>query len=217
MTSEQSLQERLQRAESWLTAATAIPATQSHETFLFLSIALQCLMSRRRFEGDKQQVKDDLQQFLKKILAFHSLDQQQGGAILKKATAACRQDGAVLIRDRFLKDAYWRRAQPSPQLQQRLVQESLHALSRVVEGDYRTFLSLSLNRIIILRNQIMHGCSTYGAKSHGRSSLARGVKFLTVLVPAFHQLAFLYGHHGKWEPVPYPRLGSQIRHYSSSR
>lgn len=213
MTSEQSLHERLQRAESWLTAATAIPTTQYHETFLFLSIALQSLMSRRRFEGDKDQVKEDLQQFLKKMLAFHSLDEKQGGTILKKATAACRQDGAVLIRDRFLKDAYWRKAQSSPQLQQRLVQESLHALTRLVEGDYRTFLSLSLNRIVILRNQIMHGCSTYGTKTHGRSSLVRGVKFLKVLVPAFHSLALAYGHTVKWEPVPYPRLGSQEHPY----
>lgn len=213
MTSEQSLQERLQRAESWLTAATAIPTTQFHETFLFLSIALQCFMGRRRFEGDKDQVQEDLQQFLKKILALHHLDEKQGGTVLKKATAACRQDGAVLIRDRFLKDAYWRRSQPSPQLQQRLVQESLHAVTRLVEGDYRTFLSLSLNRIVILRNQITHGCSTYGAKTHGRSSLMRGVKFLKILVPAIHQLAFTYGHTVKWDPVPYPRLGSQELSY----
>ena len=213
MTSEQSLAERVERAESWITAASSLHSTQLHETFLFLSIALNSLVSRRRYEGDKAQVHEDLDEFLKKILVLHKLDQDRGGRLLRKAIQSCRQDGAVLIRDRFLKDAYWRRAEPSPELQQRLVRESLHATGRLLDGDYRTFMSLTFNRITVLRSQITHGCATYGAKSMGRSSLTRGVRFLKVMVPAMHRLIAQYGHAVKWEPVPYPRLGSQEQSY----
>ncbi len=213
MTSEQSRAERLQRAESWMTAASALHATQVHEAFLFLSIALNSLLSRRRYQGDKAQVREDLDDFLKTILILNKLDEKQGGTLLRQAIAKSRQDGAVLIRDRFLKDAYWRRAEPSPQLQQRLVREALHATGRLLDGDYRTFLSLAFNRIVVLRNQITHGCATYGSKSLGRSSLLRGVRFLKIMVPTLHQLISQYGWTVKWDPVPYPRFGSQQQSY----
>ncbi len=213
MTSEQSLAERLERAESWITAASSLHTTQLHERFLFLCIALNSLLTRRRYEGEKALLREDLDEFLKKILVLSKLDEDRGGTILKKAIQACRQDGAVLIRDRFLKDAYWRRSEASPELQQRLVREALHATSRLLDGDSRTFLSLTLSRILVLRNQIMHGCATYGERSRGRSSLARGVGFLKVLIPALFRLASLYGHAVKWDPVPYPRLGSKAASY----
>ena len=214
MTSEQSLAERLQRAESWITAASTLPPSQLHESFLFLSIAINSLLCRRRHEGDKAQVREDLNEFLKKVLALHKCDEDHGGAILKKAIAACRQDGAILIRDRFLKDAYWRRAQPSPELQQRLARESLHATGRLIDGDYRTFLSLAFNRILVLRNQLMQGCATYGERTLGRSSLHRGVRFLTVMAPALLQLVSRHGKAVKWDPVPFPRYGTREQSYS---
>ncbi len=114
MTSEQSLAERLERAESWITAASSLHTTQLHERFLFLCIALNSLLTRRRYEGEKALLREDLEEFLKNILVLSKLDEDRGGTILKKAIQACRQDGAVLIRDRFLKDAYWRRSEASP-------------------------------------------------------------------------------------------------------
>ena len=44
--------------------------------------------------------------------------------------------------------------------------------------------------------------------TYGRASLAKGHRFMRVLVPAFYALAHRYGHEVKWAPVPYPRLGS---------
>lgn len=213
MTSEQSLAERLQRAKSWITAASTLSTSQLHESFLFLSIAVNSLLCRRRHEGDKTQVCEDLHEFLIKVLILHTRDEDHGGALLKNAIAACRQDGAILIRDRFLKDAYWRRAQPSPELQHRLVRESLHATSRLTDGDYRIFLSLAFTRILVLRNQLMQGCTTYGERSHGRSSLHRGVRFLTVMAPALLQLVSRHGKTVKWDPVPFPRHGTRKQSY----
>ena len=217
MTSTQSLTERLQRAESWLTAASALAPSLNQESFIFLSIALNSLLGRRRYEGDKAHVREDIDEFMKKVMVMHKNDEEHGGTFLRKAVTACRKDGAVLIRDRFLKDAYWRRSVPSPELQQRLVRESLHATARILEGDYRTFLSLVLNRMVVLRNQLMHGCATYGPRSLGRSSLQCGTRFLKIMVPAFYELASNYGQAVRWDPVPYPRLGSHEPSYQRAQ
>jgi len=209
MPADQGLLDRLQRADSWIQAASDLPPDRMHEAFIFLYIAFNCLYGRRKYEGDASQIEEDLDAFLAKVLAMHERDAQQGGKILTEALKACRGDGAVLIRDRFLVNRYWRGNQPAAALQPKLNKEAVGALEALADGDYREFLSLVFHRVSVLRNQVMHGCATYGARSYGRASLTKGLRVLRVLIPAFYHLARRYGHDLTWDPIPYPRLGSQ--------
>jgi len=209
MPADQGLFDRLQRADSWIQAASDLQPERLHEAFIFLYIAFNCLYGRRKYEGDEAQIEEDLDAFFSKVLDMHQRDTKEGGTILKTALAASRQDGAVLIRDRFLVNRYWRGTQPSAALQARLNKEALGALEALADGDHREFLSLVFRRISVLRNQVMHGCATYGARSYGRVSLAKALRVLRVLIPAFYQLTRQYGHDLAWDPIPYPRLGSQ--------
>lgn len=209
MLADQGLLDRLQRADSWIQAASGLEPDQLHEAFIFLYIAFNCLYGRRKYEGDETQIEEDLDAFFSKILAMHGTDVQHGGTILKDALTTCRQDGAVLIRDRFLVNRYWRGTQPPAALQAKLNKEALGALEALVDSAYREFLSLVFRRISVLRNQVMHGCATYGARSYGRASLTKALRVLRALVPAFYQLVRRYGHDVVWDPIPYPRLGSQ--------
>jgi hypothetical protein len=205
---QQGLLDRLQRADSWIQAAQDLDTDRMHEAFIFLYIAFNCMYGRRKYEGDESQIEEDLDAFLAKVLIMHRKNLQQGGAILKEALSNCRQDGAVLIRDRFLVNRYWRGNQPAPALQARLNKEAIGALEAFDDGDYAEFLGVLFRRISVLRNQIMHGCATYGPRSYGRASLEKALRVLKLLVPAFFRLMRQYGHELPWDPIPYPRLGS---------
>jgi len=205
---DQSLEDRLQRADSWIQATAALRPDQMHESFIFLYIAFNCLYGRRKYEGDETQIGQDLAEFFKKILAMHDRDVESGGAILKSAIAAARRDGAVLIRDKFLANRYWRGGS-SVALQKQLNREASMVEEQLALGSYDLFLDLTFRRISVLRNQVMHGCATYGSRSYGQASLAKGLRFLNVMVPAFYELTKRYGHEVKWDPVPYPRSGSK--------
>jgi hypothetical protein len=206
---DQHLLDRLQRADSWMKAASSLNADQMHEAFIFFYIAFNCLYGRRKYEGDEAHIGEDLGDFFKKIILMHEKDVAGGGSVLTEAVGACRRDGAVLIRDRFLDNRYWRRSSPPPLLQNKLNEEARTVLAQVDDGSYQAFLGVAFRRISVLRNQVMHGCATYGPRSFGRASLAKGLRFLRVTVPAFYRLVFEHGHEVRWDPIPYPRLGSQ--------
>lgn len=135
-------------------------------------------------------------------------DVENGGAIHKNVLAVARRDGATLIRDRFLVNRYWRSEESPVPLQKKLNRVASMAEEQLDLGSYDMFLDLAFQRISVLRNQIMRGCATYGPRSYGLASLAKGLRFLRVMVTAFYELTKRYGHELKLEPVPYPRSGS---------
>jgi hypothetical protein len=208
VTTQQGLIDRLQRADSWIQAAQELPSDRMHEAFIFLYIAFNCMYGRRKYEGDESQIEEDLDMFIGRILVMQQKDAQQGGTILKDAMASCRQDGAVLIRDRFLVNRYWRGNQPAAALLAKLNKEAVSALEAYADGNYQVFLATLVRRISVLRNQVMHGCATYGARSYGRASLEKALHVLKALVPAFYQLMRRHGHEITWDAIPYPRLKS---------
>lgn len=205
---DQNLEDRLKRADSWIQATAALRPEQLHESFIFLYIAFNCLYGQRQYEGDETQIGKDLAEFFKKVRVMSDRDVDNGGAILKRALAAAHRDGAILIRDKFLSNRYWRGGS-SVALQKQLNKEESLVEEQFTLGSYDMFLDLTFRRISVLRNQIMHGCATYGARSYGQASLTKGLHFLKVMVPAFYELTKQYGHEVQWDPVPYPRSGSQ--------
>src|SRR5689334_2102030 len=78
------------------------------------------------------------------------------------------------------------------------------------KGDYDLQLDLVLKRLNVLRNQVLHGCVTYGSGPKGFPSLVDGLSVLREIVPAFYMLMDRYGHHISWPSIPYPRVGSEV-------
>jgi hypothetical protein len=208
MMADQNLLDRVRRADSWIKASARLQSDQLHEAFVFLYIAFNCLYGRRQYEGDETRIGEDLKAFFGKILELAAYDRKDGGEILQQAIKASSKDGALLIRDRFLDHRYWKRALPVERLHEALKSDAKAALEQVAAGEYGDFLFLTFTRISVMRNQIMHGCATYGPATAGRSSLAVAVRLMKVVIPAFQALVRNSGQHASWEPVPYPRLGS---------
>ena len=207
---DQNLQDRLLRARSWIAAASALPASQTQEIFIFLFIAFNSMYGKRQYEADKTQAAQDLESFIRKVEAMHEADLDRGRATLSIALFRCRTPARALVTNFFLRDSYWRREVHHDDLVRRFETQYAAADRRLKNGDWKPVLRLVFERAAVLRNQIFHGCVTYGPTSRGRESVEQGVAALKCLVPAFAELMDRHGDVVKWDPLPYPRLGSDL-------
>ena len=208
MKRKQELEDRLRRAQSWIDAARLLPDGQKHAEFVFLFVALNALNGQRRDEGDRDKGRKDREQFLRRIRVLHGHDQRQAQGTLVKALHSCVDAAGNLIINYFLRDTYWDRQAPSKEIIQQFARARSQAEFRLKQGKYEEVLDLVLKRLRVLRNQVFHGCVTYGRASKGYPSLVDGLAVLRELVPALYQLMDRHGHHVEWPPIPYPRVGS---------
>ena len=213
----QNLEDRLTRARSWLSAAAALPESELHEVFIALFIAFNAMHGRRQYEGDRSQTAQDRESFGDKLAIMHEADLDQGRATLTNALFLVRPTIRAIATNAFLRDAYWRREIQHDVLVKRFEAQYSAADRRLLmEGMWRPLLRLALDRVIVLRNQVFHGCVTHGPESRGWESVEQGVSVLKALVPAFADLMDRHGSLVKWEALPYPRLGSLL-HTGRSR
>jgi hypothetical protein len=204
----QALQDRLYRAKSWMNAAAALPPDQKHAHFAFLYIAFNALYGCRRYEGSREEVAKDRQEFLKRLKTMTEYDSRYGVNLLRRALKTCHKECRELIVNYFLRDSYWRKEKTSQELSKEFTQQWRWADQVLSRGKYEVQLDLVLRRLTVLRNQIMHGCVTYGPTSKGLPSLLDGLAVLREIMPAFYELMQKYGHHVTWPAIPYPRVGS---------
>ena len=209
MSKKQDLHDRLSRAHSWIEAAGKLSLEQKHAAFVFLFIAFNALYGQRRYEGTEYDARKDRQEFLKRIRIMQDYDNRFGQGIVLNALNVCRKPGVALIRDTFLRDTYWSKKEAAKELQREFVRLASTAEAKLERGRHEEFLKLVLKRLTVLRNQVMHGCATYGPASKGITSLEDGLALLKELVPAFHTLMVKYGSHVDWPAIPYPRTGSE--------
>jgi hypothetical protein len=209
MSKKQDLHDRLSRAHSWIEAAGKLPLEQKHAAFVFLFIAFNALYGQRRYEGTEFDARKDRQEFLRRIRIMQDYDNRFGQGIVLKTLKACRKPGVALIRDTFLRDTYWSKKEAAKELQKVFDRLAATVEAKLERGHHEEFLKLVLQRLTVLRNQIMHGCATYGPKSKGITSLEDGLVLLKELVLAFHTLMTKYGSRVDWPAIPYPRTGSE--------
>lgn len=207
VTRKQDLQDRLQRAESWLKAAQALDPARAHEAFVFHYIALNAMYGRRQYEGgDRTEVRDDLRRFLGRVKRMHDKDVEEGGSILLNAMKSHQAQIEALILDYFLLDDLFK-GTPAATLKHRCNRDATKARLAWAAGDIIAIMETVLYRLTVLRNRVMHGCVTFGPASKGLISIRKGVNVTKVLLPALLELMAKYGHFVRWDPIPYPRVG----------
>src|SRR6185295_767746 len=126
----------------------------------------------------------------------------------RDAIAECRSQWLQLMEIEFLDDGYWAAKEHRPGFKERYRSAKFKALQRLSEKDYKDLLHMIFSRVVVLRNQIMHGCATFGRTSLGWKSVETTNPVLRVLIPAFHLLMTQYPESIVCPPIPYPRLGS---------
>jgi hypothetical protein len=136
---------------------------------------------------------------------MHEKDQEVGGTILLGGLQASLVDLKKLILDYFLMDGLFNGASPA-KLKTAAERSLLKGVVALNRGEPWDLLETTFARLTVLRNRVMHGCVTYGQSSKGLPSLTKGLPVVRRVAPMIHELMSKYGHHVKWDPIPYPRV-----------
>jgi hypothetical protein len=121
----------------------------------------------------------------------------------------------ALLENKFLDPRIWR----EPRTSHNHRSQYHRALTLYIERRWRDLLTLTLDRVYVLRGQIVHGAATRGSNLN-RAVLSRYNQVLEGLLPPMLHLAIEHGAHDDWPPLWYPPVyedGPQKSKHSAAR
>ena len=192
---------RFHRACSWLAEVEA-PTEDEKEldrAMLYRWIAFNALYGQwddrlREPAPDGQAWK----KFLDRILALDADDRI--GSMLSEH----RPLVMAILDDNYLGDYFWR--DPSTQRANKTSKDRRNAATWYLEERWSLILENLVDRIYLLRCQLVHGAATYGSNLN-RKSLGRCVTMLGHLLPAMLTVWADHGADEDWGPICYPPMG----------
>ncbi|HET8898898.1 MAG TPA: hypothetical protein VFN09_09040 [Rhodanobacteraceae bacterium] len=180
----ESLRTRIHRALSWLARAEK-EADDPDAHFLFLWIAFNAAYaSEFGFERSEREQTHRFIAALLRIDSGHRLHQ----TLLHEFTGPVR----TLIENRFVFEPFWkalREHDSSGHWEKQFAASKRLALKALLENDTATVLSVVLDRLYVLRNQLIHGGATWRGKAN-RAQIRDGARILAALVPAILEVMF---------------------------
>lgn len=173
----EALRVRIHRSISWLGRAEAAGA-DADARFLFLWIAFNAAYAQEfGFEFGER---DQARQFIQKVLARDQAG-RLGDTLHRQFTGPVR----TLIDNRFVFEPFWRALREHDSSEQWKVQFDAAkklALRAILEKQTDLLLSIVLDRLYVLRNQIVHGGATWNGAAN-RDQLRDGNAILTAILP----------------------------------
>lgn len=192
----QNWQIRVHRSLSWLKRAGQFDAQQPEAKFLFLWIALNSLYSRWNAEKNAPDIDSHARRnFLNDVCAA---DKEAVLAMLRKSRNLAKK----LLSDPFLADVFWR--DPTHPKAKGWATEDSNFIDRNLNaGDASRVLGQVVDRMFVLRGQIVHGASTGGSKLN-RKGLNHSVLMLEMIVPLIQQIVIETRCDDDWPALCYP-------------
>jgi hypothetical protein len=190
---------RLHRAISWLARAQRETA-DTDACFIFQWIALNAAYARE-FSRDES----ERDRFGKFVVTLVSLDRQQTlhHALFEQFSGPIR----TLIDNRFVFEPFWialREHDSSNRWENAFAGSRRAAMAAILGKDTATVLSIVFDRLYVLRNQLVHGGSTWNSQVN-RSQLRDGVAILGTLLPLVLSIMLDHPDHDFGE-VLYPMV-----------
>lgn len=193
----ESLRIRIHRALSWLARAARGP--DDHDArYIFLWIAFNAVYASEF--GFEQKEREQVRQFIAQLLKLDT-EQQLHRALFNQFSGPIRN----LIDNRFLFEPFWRAMREhdaSNAWETSFSAAKKRVLDAVMNNDTATLLSIVLDRLYVLRNQLIHGGATWGSATN-RAQVRDGVAILGVLVPVIVGLIMRVDSEGLGE-VAFP-------------
>ena len=191
----QNYQIRLHRALSWLERALDLDAQEQPDGRLLYSwIAFNSLYGTWDEDaGFPAKDREAWQVFIGRLL---TLDKDE---LLGRQLIVLRPQVLGLLENKFLDPRFWR----EPQAARSHRGQYHRALSIYMEKRWRDLLTMALDRVYVLRGQIVHGAATRGS-SLNRAALQQCSQVLEGLLPPMLHLAVEHGAHDDWPPLCYP-------------
>jgi len=176
-TQPEPLRIRIHRALSWLARAEQ-ESEDPDARFLFLWIAFNAAYAREF--GFEQTERDQARDFIARLLAIdpdrrlqHVLHQQFSGPI------------RTLIENRFVFEPFWkamREHDASERWAESFAASKRIALKALMEQQTDVVLSVVLDRLYTLRNQLVHGGATWNGAAN-RQQVQDGTRILGAVLP----------------------------------
>lgn len=178
----EALRVRIHRAISWLVRAER-EADDHDARYIFLWIAFNAAYASEF--GFEQKEREQVRRFIDRLLQLDAT-QRLHDALFRQFTGPIR----TLIGNKFVFEPFWRAMRehdPSNAWEASFDASRKLALKAVVDKDTATLLSIVLDRLYVLRNQLIHGGATWGGATN-RAQVKDGAEILGTLVPAMLDL-----------------------------
>lgn len=173
----EGLRVRIHRAISWLARAER-EAGDPDAAFIFLWIALNAAYAHEF--GFEERELAQIRRFIA-VLVEQDRDQILHGLLFRQFPGPVR----TLIDNRFVYEPFWRALREhdsSGRWEQQFSESREIAMRALLEKRVDLLLQIILDRLYMLRNQLMHGGTTWDSGVN-RAQLRDGVAILATLVP----------------------------------
>jgi hypothetical protein len=191
----QNWQIRVHRSLSWLKRAAEFRDDQPEAQFLYLWISLNSLYSRWNATTNQPDADGASRAaFLRQIC---EVDKRAFADLLKRSRGLARK----LLQNPYLSATFWRDPE-NPKAKGWATQDASFYDRNLKEGHVCRVLEQAVDRLFVLRGQIVHGASTGGSRLN-RSSLNYALKFLQVFVPLVVQVVIDNGANDEWPDLCY--------------
>lgn len=173
----EGLRVRIHRAISWLARAER-EVDDPDAAFIFLWIALNAAYAHEFGFEERELVQ--IRRFIA-VLVEHDLEQRLHTVLFRQFSGPIR----TLIDNKFVYEPFWRALREhdgSGKWEQQFSDSREIAMRAVLEKRVNILLQVILDRLYMLRNQLVHGGTTW-ASTVNRAQLRDGVAILGTLVP----------------------------------
>ena len=194
---EQPTAIRFHRACSWMARVEQMSDGQDHDLGLVsLWIAFNSLYGQ--WDSQKREPKPDRESWHRFIDRILRLD--RNGCVSAALQEHKRLVMAVL-EDEYLSGFFWQ--EPSTKRAGQARKAAFNAQTWYIERRWAMVLDEILDRVYLMRCQLVHGAATYGGKLN-RTSLKRCVMMMQRLLPALLLVWIDHGADEDWGPMCYP-------------
>jgi hypothetical protein len=200
-TQPEDLRVRVHRAISWMVRAE-LESDDADAQFLFLWIAFNAAYAQEF--GFEHTEREQSRQFIAKLLA---IDPQRllHDTLHRQFTGPIR----TLIENRFVFEPFWkamREHDSSERWAEQFATSRKVALKALMDQQTDVLLSIVLDRLYTLRNQLVHGGSTWNSSAN-RDQVRDAARILLALLPIVIEL-MMENDGADFGAIAYPRLPS---------
>ncbi len=194
----QNWQIRVHRALSWLKRAAELPDDEPDLKFMLMWVSLNSLYSR--WDAARNAPGQDNAARSKFIVRVCAMDQERIGTLLRRHRSLIKK----LLENPFLSSTFWR--DPSnPKAKGWATQDANYLDRNLKNNDSCRVLEQVLDRLYVMRGQLMHGAATGGGKLN-RQTLKYCLELLRVFTPVLIYMAIEHGANDDWPDLCYPPL-----------
>lgn len=195
----EALRVRIHRAISWLYRAE-VDMGDEDARFIFLWIAFNAAYAQEF--GFELSEREQTRQFIQKVLARDQAG-RLNDAMYRQFTGPIR----TLIDNKYIFEPFWRAMRDhdaSDQWKTQFESSKKLALRAIMEKQTDLVLSIVLDRLYVLRNQIVHGGATWNSAAN-RAQLKDGAAILATILPVIIDVMIEDGSED-FEGVAYPLI-----------